>query len=595
MRFPSVTDALSRARETAIRFPLTLAAGVVAAAMAMVAVELPEPEAFRYLRAVLAALTGLPLLIAITLYTERRGWPRGRALALGLAALVVPIGFFVLSAGWTMILLFTRFFHLVAGLHLLVAFLPFLGVPGENGFWQYNRTFFLRFLISALFSVVLYAGLSLALVALDQLFGVDVEPTVYPQLMFLIAFVFNTWFFLGGVPEDLAALEDRREYPAGLRVFTQFVLIPLVAVYLLILTAYLARVLITREWPSGWIGWLVSSVAVAGTLALLLVHPLRERKEYGWINAYGRWFYVVLLPSVGMLLAAIAQRVGQYGFTERRYFLLVLALYLGGIALYFGITGSRRIRMIPLLLALVAFVTLVGPWSAYNVSRHSQLDRVEAAFSRNEMLANGIARPATADVPLADRGEISGALEYLISTHGPRSIEPLVGAELARGSGELEGRGAVDHAVDVMESLGLEYVSRWQVGGSQRIYFTSRIDSTALAIDGYERLLQVDLTEPDTLVLAPDTFAFRMDSASLVVTVSRNGQAILLLDLAAQIDRLSGEGSPFGSPVPADRMVFDVEGDGASARVVLQHVAGTRDDDGDRLGVARAMLLLRFD
>jgi hypothetical protein len=211
---------------------------------------------------------------------------------------------------------------------------------------------------------VLFAGLAIALVALDNLFGIDIDGEAYGHLLVLLAFVFDPWFFLGSLPRDIAALEERTDYPIGLKVFAQFVLIPVVTVYVLILTAYLVRVLVTRTWPSGWIGWLVSSVAAAGTLALLLVHPVRDREDSRWVDAYGRWFYVALLPSIGMLLMAIFQRLGQYGFTERRYFLLVLAFWLAGIALYYAVTASRNIRIIPVTLCIVALATLAGPGSA---------------------------------------------------------------------------------------------------------------------------------------------------------------------------------------------------------------------------------------
>ena len=547
-----------------------------------------------YLRAVLSALSGIPLLFVVALDGERRGWPVSRRALVSGVALLVPIGFYVLSARWSFILLFTRFFHLALGLHLLVAFLPFVGVAGENGFWQYNRTLFLRFLVSALFSAVLYIGLALALAALDQLFGVNVEGETYVRLLFVIAFVFNTWFFLGGVPADPVALEEREEYPAGLRVFTQFVLIPLVAVYLLILTAYLGRVLATRTWPSGWIGWLVSSVAVAGTLALLLVHPLREREGLGWINAYGRWFFVVLLPSVGMLLAATLQRVGQYGFTERRYFLLVLALYLGGIAIFYGVTGSRRIRWIPMVLALVAFGTLAGPWSAYAVSRRSQLGRVRMVLARNGMLADGVARPSTGAVGEEDRGEISGALDYLIETHGPRSIAPLVGAELAGEPGRQTSREAVDRTVKVMNGLGLEYVSRWREGGTQDVYYNAATDSLSVDLAGYSWLIESDLVRPWTGVLGGDTVSLRMDSTSLVVTVTRNGEPVLNFDLGAELVRIAGLGLAYGAPIPVSDMTFEVEGPSAAARVLLRNIDGSRADEGRRLRTARALVLLRF-
>lgn len=122
-------------------------------------------------------------------------------------------------------------------------------------FWQFNRILFLGYLLAALYAVVLWVGLAIALLAIDKLLGVDVPSRTYPHLLVLLAFVFHPWFFLSRVPEDHRALDQETSYPLGLKVFTQFVLIPLVAVYLVILTVYLGRVLVTRTWPSGWIGW----------------------------------------------------------------------------------------------------------------------------------------------------------------------------------------------------------------------------------------------------------------------------------------------------------------------------------------------------
>ena len=48
------------------------------------------------------------------------------------------------------------------------------------------------------------------------------------------------------------------------------------------------------------------STRLLGCLALLLVHPIRERDDARWVDTYARWFYVVLLPSIAMLLMAVA-------------------------------------------------------------------------------------------------------------------------------------------------------------------------------------------------------------------------------------------------------------------------------------------------
>jgi len=117
-----------------------------------------------------------------------------------------------------------RYVQLSLGLHLFAAFAPYIRAGELSGFWQYNRTLFLRALTTAVFAGVLFAGLSGALAGIDNLLGVDVEGETYGRLWFFIAFVFGTWFFLGGVPEDLEELDTKTDYPAIIKVFSQFAL-----------------------------------------------------------------------------------------------------------------------------------------------------------------------------------------------------------------------------------------------------------------------------------------------------------------------------------------------------------------------------------
>jgi hypothetical protein len=89
-------------------------------------------------------------------------------------------------------------------------------------------------------------------------------------------------------------------------------------------------------------------------LALLLVHPLRNRPGHRWIQLYSRSFYAGLFPLIVLLLMAIWRRLSEYGLTEDRYFLLVLTLWMTGIASYFSFGRHPIIKAIPLSLALLA-------------------------------------------------------------------------------------------------------------------------------------------------------------------------------------------------------------------------------------------------
>jgi hypothetical protein len=594
VRLPSIQFVITAARAALVRFPFVLFAAVAASVFGLLLIE--DDDLWQ--RWFFPATLGLPLLLALALLAERRGWSAIHRALLGLGGILVLLAFALLWPRWSEDVAITRWFQLSVAFHLLVAFLPFVGYDEPNGFWQYNKSLFIRFLTAGIFSAVLYAGLAIAVAALDQLFGVDVEPETYGRLWMLIAFLFNTWFFLGGVPRDLAALEQSTDYPKGLKAFAQFILVPIVTVYLAILTAYLVKVIATQDWPSGWIGYLVSSVATLGILAMLLVYPIREREENRWIATYSRWFYIVLFPAIVMLWLAIWQRVDQYGMTERRYFLTILSIWLAGIAVYYTMRGSRRIILIPASLCVLAVVTFFGPWSAYAVSRRSQTHRLADILVRNELLVDGTLRPAARDVPFADRKEISAGLRYLIQTHGAGSIEPWFGGSLATIDTVGQGtRPSERHETDertrlITAYLGVPYVGRWQRGDVESFNYFVQQDEVAIPIRGFDYAARVDgvprehvhLTEPLTL---------SYDSTAVTLELLQEDDSLVsvpLLPLLERAQRYAGTGGD--RSIPRDSLLATAENARARIAVYFTAISGQLLEEGVALNSLSADVYL---
>ena len=280
VRLPSLVHVLRSAQETARRFPWTLLSAFISAGISWLLIRQSEtwrPYEHLLSRLLLPAMLGISLFFALALcfersrLAERRHWV---GLAIGLTVLLL----FGLSYSTDSPTIYIyRFVQLAVVSHLLVAVAPFYRRGNVAAFWEFNRILFQRILQSVLFSTILFAGLAIALWAVQSLLGVKVDWRAYYFLFLSVAFLFNTWFFLAGVPSDWQELESDYEYPAGLRMFVQFILLPLVTLYVVILYGYLVKILVIREWPRGTIGWLVSIVSVFGMLALLLVHPLRHR------------------------------------------------------------------------------------------------------------------------------------------------------------------------------------------------------------------------------------------------------------------------------------------------------------------------------
>jgi hypothetical protein len=594
VRLPSVDLVVGSALRTARRFPLVLGAAALATAAALESTRLGSgPEATRLL---LTATLGLPLFFSLTVLAERYpqgGTQRWMIPAVGIVALAA---FWALWTGWSSPAQTLRYVQLSVAFHLFAAFAPYAGSSRPSGFWQYNRILFLRFLTAYLYTIVLYAGLAIALLAVDKLFGVHIRGPNYLRLWIVIAFLFSSWFFLAGIPDKLETLDERPDYPAGLRVFTQYVLVPIVVLYLAILTLYLAKVVFTRQWPSGWIGYLVSSVAVVGLLSWLLVYPLEERDEYAWVKTFTRGFYVALMPAIVMLWLAIYKRVAEYGITEPRYFLIVLSLWLAGIALWYTFTRSRNIKVIPASLCALAVVTFAGPTGAYGVSRASQVRRLEGILTRNGVLADGRLRIAATDVPLRDRREISGTLRYLLESHGSRAIPTWLPDSVRKLLPVAPSRyGSEGEARAVMAALNIEYIGPGASADAGDYFsFVTGSPRDAIAIDGYAYALRLSYWNQNDSLKVGESYTLRWAADSSSLELARGGRVALTIPLQAIAD----SGRAFkrthgGIAVPEELMRVEARDSTASALLYLTMLAGHAHPGGARLTSLAGTLFLR--
>ncbi|RZL04704.1 MAG: DUF4153 domain-containing protein, partial [Pedobacter sp.] len=245
-----------------------------------------------------------------------------------------------------------------------------------------------------------------------------------------IAILFQTLFFLSGIPVDLQKLKDEYSYPKGLKLFTQYVLIPLAIVYVIILLSYEGKIIIQWNLPKGLVSSLILGYAVFGILSFLLIYPLRKQEENRWIVAYNRVFYYLLIPLLALLFVSVYTRVQKYGITEERYFLIILALWLSGITAYFLLSRKQNILIIPLSLSLVTIVGTYGPLSAFNIAQRSQLNQLAAVFQKNKLLKEGKLQPITVKLDSASNNRVIDLTRYMIKEYGLSSLQPLLKEDL---------------------------------------------------------------------------------------------------------------------------------------------------------------------
>ncbi|MBI2271245.1 MAG: DUF4153 domain-containing protein [Bacteroidetes bacterium] len=430
-RLPSVEHLIRGAFGTFLRFPLAILASLVAVSSTIYLVHInpsygAETQMAYLWKIAICGSLGVFLFIAVTLYSESNDHTLTAKYGLQslVTALIVVYYFYLSPTDKENIVELARYALFVIAAHLLVAFSAFIGKTQLNGFWQFNKSLFIQFLTAAIYTTVLWAGLSLALLAIDKLFKVEIGWRYYMYLWISLSGLFNTWFFLSGVPANIQHLEQVTAYPKGLKIFTQYVLLPLVTIYMVILYAYSVKIVIDMQLPRGWVSYLVVGCSVAGILSLLLIHPIRNDEGNTWIKGFSRGFYLALYPLIVLFILAIYKRVSQYGITENRYFLILLAGWLTVMSTYFLISKTKNIKIVPVSLCIIALLSSFGPWSAFSVGEHSQVTRLEKLLVKNGVLVDEKIKKANDTIPDQEALQITNIIHYLDKGHGYKLLQP---------------------------------------------------------------------------------------------------------------------------------------------------------------------------
>ncbi|MFY7796358.1 MAG: DUF4153 domain-containing protein [Bacteroidia bacterium] len=416
-------------------YPLVIIMAVALGAESIWLIHHEETDLFdEALPWMLAQGMGISLFFALHTVSRYRKLSRavtGGILALGIGVLYL-IGYhfdYMMSMAREETMVLEVFGYALAS-HLLVAFLPFFRKNTLNGFWQYNKSLFLRAFTTILYTGVLFAGLSGAIAAIQELFDVEFTGKIFAYLWFVMAFPVSALIFCAGVPlaDDIDALESSSDLPSGLRLFVQFVLLPLVVVYLCILYAYMGKIILSWTLPQGWVTILIMAFSVIGMLAMLLVHPFQQLTEHAWIKVITKNYYRSLLPLLVLQYVAIFTRISDYGFTSARWAVVAITAWLTFITVYKVFFKGKNIILIPYTLCAVAILFLIGPLSHRSISVWSQTAKINRLVKTLNLIdAKGKLKVYKANTTTDSlMGEIYSATRYLNRNHQCTGLEPYI-------------------------------------------------------------------------------------------------------------------------------------------------------------------------
>ena len=596
MNFPSISEITDKAQNAFKRFPLTLLWAIFGTFFCIYLIEYNSRDFFDvHSDIVLTLIVGISWLIGTQFFIEQLENPKKSQWIklVVLALLGFLYWYFPKEQHYddSPIYLFRFFLFLIAG-HLFVLFAPFLLKWDKNAYWNYLKSIGTAIIRSLFFSGILYVGLILALAAIDALFDVSIKGKRYGQLFLFCLGIVNTWIYLSDFPKNI--LQNTTIYfQKALEVLVKYILIPLVILYLAILYAYSAKIVIQWELPKGWVSYLVIALSFLGYIIQVIINPIQKNLKSWTINKFYPWFYFLLIPLNALLFVAILRRITDYGITENRYFVIAIAIWNVGILAYLLLSRKKALKVIPISLFVITLLSSIGFWSAFKVSENSQVNQFNTLFTSVKNKNN------TATEEELDR--LKSILDYLEDRKKVSRLDGITRLNL---------EGFRDTIVDDYRNHG--YLDQAKIWDSLAI----KLDSTTMTksdytneyynlystwdkphynnISDYDQFAYLDLYAYNEHTITLDTLEIVLETNAKKLTInSKNSSAVLLeFPLASKLDALTKYDQNINK-APENELILEAQSKAISARLIFIELSFNKNNDTIELNNVKAALFLK--
>ena len=441
--------------------------------------------------------------------------------------------YFSFSALFFLIILLIEFYTkhygkllLGFGLFLSISVAPFLSKESDNisycnfSFALNNGIFF-----SLLASAILSLGSCAILASIDYLFDLTIIPQVYVSLLVLYFFFFANLYFLSGIKQDW----DNKTYlyPSGIKFITNFILIPLITTYSIILYAYIIKISILRELPKGVLAIMISSFGIFGVLTHFSSYPLAKEGNK-LVRVFSQYFYHSLLIPLGLLFFAILKRVKEYGVTEDRYLIILIGLWLLISCIHTIYTKAKNLKFVTICLSVMLIVASFGPWGIEGFSKFSQVKRLENLLKKEGILVDGKIVKTTNNVSDKSSREISNIVDYISKTNNLEEIKewfPKVSYVAS-----LDDNTKFIDPQEVMKDIGLQHFTKWQKT-AQEIYFSIKdqqdFGKAVIDLKGFDYAVQFYLSNAGAGFSSKN---FKNQSEDLVLRISLEENNLIIIE-----------------------------------------------------------------
>ena len=306
---------------------------------------------------------GTLLTLAVSLWCEYLGRPSKWPMCAGLLLLAADF-IYILCCGselgqyWSLSRL-----SIITALVVATMFVP----SCRSWSWNFTNSQMRAMLVAILFSWGFGVAVVLIFTTVSALFNFN-EFRVMACVETVFGFAVPAVIFLHLIPRRSnveAEAETFRASKFQCGTAKYFFLLVTVA-YMAILYAYGLKILFTWELPRGVVSWSVTGLTVAVLITLFLLEGVRRTHPGDSLTLRAvRWLPVAMLPLFALMSTGLLYRIGQYGLTVSRLYVLTFNVWCYAVFIYMIFSRTRLFSRVAISFAIVFLATSVIPYFNY--------------------------------------------------------------------------------------------------------------------------------------------------------------------------------------------------------------------------------------
>ena len=259
---------------------------------------------------------------------------------------------------------------------------PFFKQKDENGFWVFLMKNAKAAVIAGAISVFLLIAINGLLFGFFNLFDIKVsdKPFIYSAIICSCT-IFPILFF-SGIPSIDECLQEAPALNKFQTSANKFLFLPVISLYIILLYAYIAKIIIQWEMPKGMVSYLVSASMMLMLLRVTLTLPERINPKPSFEKKLLKILPAACIPLVILMSVGIMRRISDYGISEDRYYIAAINIFYYIIIAILLIDKIKcKSRYITIVFCGMFLILTNGPLSALNVTHRIWMESIETALA----------------------------------------------------------------------------------------------------------------------------------------------------------------------------------------------------------------------